>query len=264
MAKENFIELLTGLRIPILYEDRSVLAIDKPFGWMLVPFSWQRTSRNLQAALTSSIAARDFWARSRNLKFLQFVHRLDADTTGILLFAKSQGALKSYADLFEGRLMEKIYLAVARGEPKQTEWTCHFKLAPDPRTVGRMIVDEHAGKEAETRFRVLQSRDGKLLIEARPLTGRTHQIRIHLAESGLPVVGDELYGKPAGIGEKPLGLRAIDLAYSDPFTRKRVEIRAPVEHFIREYGFEFPMKKKLSEAPSITAPHKLASRSKPA
>src|SRR4029077_20737636 len=101
MAKPNFIELPTGEQIPILYEDRSVLAIDKPPGWMLVPFSWQKTRRNLQAALGSVSAARDFWARSRNLKFLRFVHRLDAETTGVLLMAKSLGAVDSYGELFE-------------------------------------------------------------------------------------------------------------------------------------------------------------------
>src|SRR5215831_2735876 len=106
MAKPNFIELPTGETIPILYEDRSVLAIDKPRGWMLVPFSWQKTNRNLQAALTSSIAAGDFWARSRNLRYLRFVHRLDADTSGILLLAKSPGALRTYSELFESRRME--------------------------------------------------------------------------------------------------------------------------------------------------------------
>ena len=93
MAKPNFIELPDCEPIPILFEDRSVLAIDKPRGWMLVPHSWQRTSFNLQAAITSSIAAGDFWARSRGLKFLKNVHRLDADTSGILLFAKSAGAV---------------------------------------------------------------------------------------------------------------------------------------------------------------------------
>src|SRR3954449_6941591 len=99
MAKPNFIELPTGENISILYEDRSVLAIDKPRGWMLVPASWQKTNRNLQMALTSSIAAKDFWARSRNLKFLRFVHRLDTDTTGTLLFARSLRAVKSLCDL---------------------------------------------------------------------------------------------------------------------------------------------------------------------
>lgn len=107
VPKPDYIELPTGEMIPILYEDRSVLAIDKPRGWMLVPASWQKTSRNLQMALTSSIAVRDFRARSRNLRFLRFVHRLDADTTGLLPFGKSPGAVTTFGDLFESRKMEK-------------------------------------------------------------------------------------------------------------------------------------------------------------
>src|ERR1043166_5614843 len=146
MAKPDCIELPTGERIAILYEDRSVLAIDKPRDWMLVPFSWQKTNRNLQAALTSSIAARDFWARSRGLRFLRFVHRLDADTTGILLLAKSQGALTSYGELFESRQMEKTYWAVVAGVPKQSEWTCRLKIGPDASRRGRMKVDVRHGK----------------------------------------------------------------------------------------------------------------------
>ncbi len=238
MAKPKSIELPGVEPIPILYEDRSVLAIDKPRGWMLVPFSWQRTNRNLQAALVSSITAGDFWARSRGLKFLKFVHRLDAETTGILLFAKSAGAVESYSDLFESRRMEKTYLAVVRGLPRENEWTCRLKLAPDPNQIGKMKVDVREGKESETHFQVLQSREGRTLIEAHPLTGRTHQIRVHLAQSGCPVIGDELYGRPENRVE--LGLRAVRLAYVDPFTRRRIEIRAPTEGFYQEYGFEWP------------------------
>jgi 23S rRNA pseudouridine1911/1915/1917 synthase len=239
VAKPDFIELPTGEKIPILYEDRSIIAIDKPRGWMLVPFSWQRTGRNLQAALTSSIAARDFWARSRNLKFLRFVHRLDADTTGILLFARSQGALSAYSDLFESQRMEKIYLAVVHGTPKQNEWISQLKLAPDSRRRGKMKVDSRHGKPAETAFRVMQSAENYSLIEAHPFTGRTHQIRVHLAESGYAVVGDELYGPP-GDGKVQLGLRAVGLAYTDPFTRRPVRISAAVDEFCREYGFSAP------------------------
>jgi RluA family pseudouridine synthase len=231
VPKPNYIELARDIRIPILYEDRAVMAIDKPPGWMLVPISWQRTSWNLQAAIMSSMAAGHFWARSRNLKFLKYIHRLDAETSGILLLAKSQGALNTYSDLFESRRMEKVYLAVTAREPKQAQWNCRLSIAPHLKEHGRMIVSAD-GKPAETEFRVLASNDGKHLIEARPYSGRQHQIRLHLAESGCPIVGDELYGG----GEGDMALRAVGLAYQDPFTRKTIFIRASVEPFMEQFG----------------------------
>jgi RluA family pseudouridine synthase len=235
VPKTNFIELPDCEPITILYEDRAVMAIDKPRGWMLAPVAWQNTSRNLQAAIESSIAGHDFWARSRGLKFLRHVHRLDADTSGVLLFAKSPGAVKMFFDLFENRKMEKTYWAVVTGVPKQNKWTCNLKLAPDKKQFRKMKVDERFGKECETDFKILETRGKFSLVEAKPVTGRTHQIRIHLKESGLPIVGDELYGRLEG--ELPLGLRAIVLAYRDPFTKRRVEVRARTEDFLKEFGF---------------------------
>jgi 23S rRNA-/tRNA-specific pseudouridylate synthase len=208
---------------------------------MLVPFSWQRTNRNLQAAITSSIGAGHFWARARGLRFLKYIHRLDAETTGILLFAKSQGALDAFGELFESRAVEKIYLATTVFEAPQAEWTCRLKLGPHPEQHGLMRVDRH-GKEAETAFRVVASADGVHLIEARPRTGRQHQIRIHLAESGCPIIGDELYGQGE---EAEMGLRAVGLAYRDPFTGRAVEIRAPTDEFLDYFGFKrdaFPLR----------------------
>ncbi len=237
MAKPESIELPGTEPIPILYEDRSVLAIDKPRGWMLAPLAWRHTQRNLQAALDSSIAARDFWARSRNLRFLRAVHRLDADTSGVLLLVKSPGALNAYSELFETRQMEKAYLAVVVGKPKQREWTCWLKLASDANQAGRMKVDSRHGKPAETHFHLLQAGEKASLVEARPTTGRTHQIRVHLAAGGHPVVGDELYGPAGANADATLGLRAVELAYMDPFTRRPVRVRAPTRQFLREYGF---------------------------
>jgi RluA family pseudouridine synthase len=244
MARPNFIQLGEEVSIPILYEDRSVLAIDKPPGWMLVPYNWDRTGRNLQLAISSSILGGEFWARSRSLKFLKYIHRLDAETTGILLFAKSLGALKTYSDLFESRRMNKRYLAVARGAPKKDEWLADAKLGPDPQEHGRHRIDPK-GKQAETFFKVRDRKGGLALIEARPFTGRTHQIRIHLRHAGVPIVGDELYGgKPLwlsrlkpnyrlkpGREERPLlarvALHAEQLELKHPVTGELVSITAP-------------------------------------
>src|SRR5207245_10461110 len=110
---------------------------------------------------------------------------------------------RASSEPLEARQMEKIYLAVSQGAPKQSEWICRLKLAPNPRQIGTMKVDPRHGKEAETRFRVLQSRTqpederpgsrrALTLIEARPLTGRTHEIRLHLAECGHLGVGGGL------------------------------------------------------------------------
>jgi 23S rRNA pseudouridine1911/1915/1917 synthase len=245
VPKPAHIELADGTLLPILYEDRSVIAIDKPPGWMLVPHSWQKTNRNLQAAIVSSIAAGHYWARSRGLKFLRHIHRLDAETSGVLLFARSLGAVETYGRLFESRRMEKRYLAVVHGTPRQTEWTCREPIGPDAGHIGRMRVDIREGKEAETHFKLLQAGAKTALLEARPITGRTHQIRVHLLAGGCPVVGDELYGppsrSPAGGNRSTssfrLGLRSVRLAYIDSFTRSRVTIEAPTDAYLREFGF---------------------------
>ena len=230
------IQLADGTLIPILYEDRSVLAIDKPAGWMLVPYNWDKTGRNLQLAISSAVLGGAFWARSRSLRFLKYVHRLDAETTGILLFGKSPGAVRSYGDLFESRRMHKRYLAVVRGSPKQDEWVCKAKLGPDPKEHGRHCVDPR-GKDAETQFNVLEHAHGLALIEARPVTGRTHQIRLHLEHAGLPIVGDTMYGAPEDRSRRnaPMALRAVELAYEDPFSRKRVRITAPEDEFVQQF-----------------------------
>lgn len=237
MAKPPFIELPTGERIDILYEDRSVLAIDKPAGWMLAPDEWQRTSRNLQAALRSSLEARDFWASSRNLKFLRFIHRLDAETTGVLLLGKNPGVISALSQLFETHQVTKAYLAVVLGIPKRPKWVCDENLDAVPGILGKMRTVTRGGKPSVTEFKVLETRGNRTLLEAHPLSGRTHQIRVHLQASGHPVVGDSLYGPP-GDTQLPLALRAILVEYEDPFSRRAVRIRASTTEFLKQFGFE--------------------------
>jgi RluA family pseudouridine synthase len=251
MAKPREIELMDGTQIPILYEDRSVLALDKPAGWLMVPTSWEKTARNLQLALESSINAGDFWAKSRNIKFLRFVHRLDGDTSGVVLFVKSPGAMRAFSELFEDRSVEKLYLAVVEGAVNKPEWSCTLPIAPLADSKGKMQAVSPSArnvspetKDAETHFRVLKCAAAKTLLFARPTTGRTHQIRVHLAAEGHPVLGDALYGThstPLRLNAAPqsptLALRAIALAYRDPFTRKTIRIEAPFRDFVRTHGF---------------------------
>ena len=96
-----------------------------------------------------------------------------------------------------------------------------------------MKIDPRYGKPAETHFKVLGQNAGRFLIEARPVTGRTHQIRVHLAHTAAPVLGDALYGKAKR--DEPMALRSILLAYRDPFTRRGIEIKAPVDEFLKVY-----------------------------
>ncbi len=233
MAKPDAIELPDGTLARILYEDRSVLAIDKPAGWMLAPAGWDRTARNLQRALMLSIQAGDHWARSRNLKFIRFIHRLDAETSGVLLLARSPGAVSVLSRLFETRRVRKKYLAVVRGIPRERAWSCRLKISAEPDKTGRMRVDERNGREAATEFLVLQQGRETALIEVVPVTGRTHQIRVHLASAGHPVLGDGLYGAKG----PDLALRAVELAYTDPFQNRSVRVAAPADEFLRRFHF---------------------------
>lgn len=176
----------------------------------------------------------------RQLRFLRYVHRLDAETSGVLLLARSPGALHALSRLFAEQAVKKRYLAVVAGTPAKPVWTCRLPLVTPTGPGGRARVEPRAGRPAETSFAVLATRRHPLwgplaLVEARPRTGRTHQIRVHLAVTSLPVLGDALYGGPpcpAG-----LGLRAVGLAYRDPFTKREVHITAPGKEFARRFGF---------------------------
>ncbi len=235
----NTIALNREIEFPVLFENRSCLAIDKPRGWILAPDTWDRTGRNLQLALASAIQGGAPWARSRRIKYLRYVHRLDSETSGVLLLAKSSGALKQYSERFRRREIGKAYLAVVCGRPAKSEWTCTARLEPDLNAPGKMRTSLRTGEQAETRFRLVASVGNLSLIEAEPITGRTHQIRVHLAWDRLPIVNDRLYGMmsnaiPIGVG---MGLRAVGLSFDDPFEHRPIRVIAPFGQFLADYGF---------------------------
>jgi len=229
---------LPGLRIPILHEDRAIVAIDKPAGWQLAPETARRVENNLHLLLMGSIIAGDRWATRRGIRFLRHVHRLDEDTSGVLLLGRSKGALAPLSRLFADGRVHKAYLAVIPGQPRKTQWVCRTPLKPfDPKT--RKVFAGRGGKPAETRFTLLASSGDRSLIACQPITGRTHQIRAHLAHDGYPIVGDKLYGGGAPARMPfPIGLRAVAVELKHPFTGRPVHIAADWRAFAKTFGFD--------------------------
>jgi 23S rRNA pseudouridine955/2504/2580 synthase len=194
------------LRERVLYRDRDIIAIDKPAG--LAVQGGSKTTHHLDGMLDALI----FDAKERP----RLVHRLDKDTSGVLVLARTPAAAARLGALFRGRDLKKIYWAVTVGAPVPEEGDIRLPLAKRIGRPGegeeRMVVDEEEGQSARTLFRTLDSAGSKVaLLELEPLTGRTHQLRVHCAELGTPILGDGKYGGAGAI--LPIGefARALHL-----------------------------------------------------
>ena len=182
--------------IPILFEDRLMLALDKPAGLLVSPDRYNLERPNLMKLLHRDLARGAAWAKERGLHYLMNAHRLDFSASGVLLLAKDKPTLVALASQFGAEKPVKIYAALVRGEAKQREFDCEAKLAPHPLQPANMRVDSRNGQRARTEFTVRETFEGYLLLECRPRTGPTQQIRAHLKHLRLPIVGDDIYGGP--------------------------------------------------------------------
>ncbi|WCJ60751.1 RluA family pseudouridine synthase [Fontisphaera persica] len=230
--------------IPILYEDAHLLALSKPARLLTSPDRYDPTRPNLMRLLHEGIRDNKPWARERGLTYLMNAHRLDFETTGILLLAKSKPVLTALATLFGSEKPLKVYVALVQGTPPEPAWQVDAPIAMHPVKTGYWRVDRQNGKRALTRFQVRETFRGYTLLECRPLTGRTHQIRVHLRYCHLPICGDALYGgqplllsslKPnyrlkRGQVERPLiqtvALHAEKLSLPHPVSGQMLEIAA--------------------------------------
>jgi RluA family pseudouridine synthase len=232
--------------IPVLFDDEHLLALDKPAGLLTAPDQDNPQLPSLTALLHAGIAEAKPWARERSLSYLMNAHRLDFDTSGVLLFAKNKAALLALADMFGTDKPVRKYLALIRGEPSHDQFEVDAKIGAHPVLPGTMRIDPETGKKSRTLFQVLEKfpRSGTALLKCEPLTDRTHQIRIHLRHAGFNVVGDQLYGgKPLwlsrlksdyrlkpGKEERPLlaraALHAESLELTHPVTKEAVTIKA--------------------------------------
>ena len=182
--------------IPVLFEDEFLLALDKPAGLLVSPDLASPDRPDLMKLLHAGIAGKKPWARERNLDYLDNAHSLDAETSGVILLAKNKPAFIALANLFSSQKVAEKYVALVRGEPLEEKFEVDAKIAPHPVRLDLMRVDSKEGKQAKTKFEVLENfpRFGYALLKCEPLTNRTHQIRVHASHVGLKIVGDELYG----------------------------------------------------------------------
>ncbi len=195
--------------IPVLFEDEHLLALDKPARLLTSPDRNAAERPSLMQLLHAGIAAAKPWARERGLTYLTNAHRLDFESSGVLLLAKNKPALVALANLFSSEKARQKYLALVRGEPLENQFEVDAKLSPHPVKPDVMRVDQQEGKKSKTKFDVLEnfSRFGYALLKCEPIPGRLHQIRIHASHIGLKIVGDEIYGG------KPLWLSRLKKDY---------------------------------------------------
>ena len=186
----------------LLLEDDDLIAVNKPAG-----VNTQRTPYQLKGTLEYWVS--EYFRQQGSDEPARVIHRLDRGTSGVMLFPKHKRAAAWLSSRFHDGLVEKCYLALVSGHPGQESWTADGAIGKIASARYGVMAE---GRAAQTRFQRLASSDGYSLIEARPLTGRTHQIRVHLEASGLPIVGDGTYG---GEPAKRMMLHCAELRFTN-------------------------------------------------
>jgi len=226
----------------VIYEDENIIAVNKTSGISVGGDRWDESKERLDKLVAAHIDA----AGTQPGQKLYTVHRIDQETSGLVVFAKNETAHRRLSLAFEGRDVMKRYIAILYGRMLWKETACDLPLIPNGNKRHMTIVDKFRGKKSLTRFKFLGSAGNYSVVEAIPETGRTHQIRVHAAALGHPVTCDSLYGSDTPVllsgfkkkyrgdllEEKPLldrlGLHALELKLESKEQDKTINLHAPL------------------------------------
>jgi 23S rRNA pseudouridine1911/1915/1917 synthase len=215
-----------ALRVP--YEDEHLLVVDKPAGIVVHPSAGHAEGTLVHGLLGEGIAGGEEAGRPG------IVHRLDRDTSGLLVVARTDEAHRRLQDLVRTRELVREYLALVRGRPRSHAGRIEAAVGRDRVDPTRMSLDTATPREAITHFELVELLREHALLRVRLETGRTHQIRVHLAAVDLPVSGDPVYGIPGDLGLERQFLHAARLAFAHPLTGADIDVESPLPDDLTE------------------------------
>ena len=234
--EETFEGLLAeDIKLDVVFEDDSILVINKPCGMVVHPGAGNYTGTVVNALLYRY--GDDFKTLEEDDSDLRpgIVHRLDKDTSGLLLIAKTRDAHKNLAMQFQEHSNEKIYLAICKGNFIKKRGTITKNIVrSDQNRKTFTVTDDDRGKSAITHYTVLRQYDGYAFVRVKIETGRTHQIRVHLKSINHPILGDEIYSRKDNLFDVPLCLHAFTLSIDHPVTGERLTFRAKLPERMRD------------------------------
>jgi 23S rRNA pseudouridine1911/1915/1917 synthase len=210
-----------AMDLRIAYEDEHLVIVDKPAGLVVHPAPGHASGTLVHGLLAHDVAGGD-------VERPGIVHRLDRDTSGLMVVARSEEAHRRLQALVRRRALKRRYFALVVGHPRSRRGRIEAPVGRDRRDPFRHSLDTDTPREAVTHFELVELLPRHALLEVRLETGRTHQIRVHLSAIDLPVAGDPLYGRPRELGLGRQFLHAARLAFSHPFTGKPVEAESPL------------------------------------
>jgi 23S rRNA pseudouridine1911/1915/1917 synthase len=209
------------MELRIAYEDEHLVVVDKPAGLVVHPAPGHATGTLVHGLLAHDVAGGDEDRPG-------IVHRLDRDTSGLMVVARSDEAYRRLQELVRRRELERHYLALVVGKPRSRAGRIEAPIGRDRREPMRHSLDTDTPRDAVTHFEVLELFPRHTLLDVKLETGRTHQIRVHLNAVGLPVAGDPVYGRPHELGLDRQFLHAARLGFAHPFTGERVDVESPL------------------------------------